>query len=234
MPRERKRNTEHQMTDQRPADADAPTRSSRRPDMIRQRREEQLRRDETERRRRLLTIVGLAVFGLVAAALVVGFASLRSRSDTAASSSAEAPAGVETFADLSRDHVDGPVAYAQMPPVGGEHAPAWQNCDFYTDPVGNEHAVHSLEHGAVWVTYGPDLPADQIDALRRLAADEPYLLVSPFPGLPVPVVASAWGQQLRLDAADDPRLVQFLRAFAQGPQTPEPGAPCTGGTSETA
>ncbi|MPZ29305.1 MAG: DUF3105 domain-containing protein, partial [Micromonosporaceae bacterium] len=47
-----------------------------------------------------------------------------------------------------------------------------------------------------------------------------------------PVVASAWGKQLPLDSADDPRLKEFVRTFAQGPQTPEPGAPCTGGAGE--
>ncbi len=56
-----------------------------------------------------------------------------------------------------------------------------------------------------------------------------YTLLSPYPDLPVPVVASAWGRQLRLTGADDPRLVQFVRAYRLGQQAPEPGAPCTGG-----
>jgi hypothetical protein len=50
--------------------------------------------------------------------------------------------------------------------------------------------------------------------------------------LPSPVVASAWGKQLRLDGAGDPRLERFVSAFQQGPQTPEPGAACTGGVGE--
>ncbi|MBB5796324.1 hypothetical protein HDA41_004288 [Streptomyces caelestis] len=32
-----------------------------------------------------------------------------------------------------------------------------------------------------------------------------------------------------MDAASDPRVEQFTTAYVQGPQTPEPGAPCTGG-----
>jgi hypothetical protein len=43
-------------------------------------------------------------------------------------------------------------------------------------------------------------------------------------------VASAWGYQVKLDSASDPRLEQFIRTFEQGPQTPEPGAACVGGT----
>src|SRR3954468_21345098 len=55
-------------------------------------------------------------------------------------------ARVETFDNLSREHTEGPVEYAQIPPVGGMHNPVLQNCGFYSKPVGNEHAVHSLEH----------------------------------------------------------------------------------------
>jgi hypothetical protein len=42
-------------------------------------------------------------------------------------------------------------------------------------------------------------------------------------------VASAWRKQLRLQSASDPDLERFVRAYQQGPQTPEPGATCTGG-----
>ena len=135
---------------------------------------------------------------------------------------------VETFEGLTKLHVDGPVQYTQTPPVGGNHAPVWQNCGFYREPVANENAVHSLEHGAVWVTYSPDLPAPQVDILRDLAADQSYVLVSPYPGLPTPVVASAWGVQLRLPSAGDRRLRAFVDRYRQSPQAPEPGAPCSG------
>jgi hypothetical protein len=128
--------------------------------------------------------------------------------------------GVETFEGLSQEHAEGPIDYPQDPPVGGPHAEEWQSCGFYDEPVGNENAVHSLEHGAIWITYQPDLPADQVDILRDLAEQSDYILVSPYPDLPAPVVATAWGKQLRLDSADDPRLQQFIQAYIeQGPGT---------------
>ena len=89
--------------------------------------------------------------------------------------------------------------------------------------------MHSLEHGAVWITYRPNLPNQQGDWLRQFAGRQTYVLVSPYPGLPAPVVASAWGHQLRLDSSGDPRLDQFVRAFRLGPQAPERGVVCTGG-----
>jgi hypothetical protein len=140
-------------------------------------------------------------------------------------------AGVQTFADIAAGHQEGPITYAQTPPAGGPHNPAWQNCGTYNLPVANENAVHSLEHGAVWITYRPDLSPESIEQLKSIARGRGYVLLSPYPDLPSPVVASAWGVQLAVDSADDPRLPQFIRKYVQGPQTPEPGAPCFGGVS---
>ncbi len=141
------------------------------------------------------------------------------------------PPEVATFEVGSANHVTGTVDYAQTPPVGGDHNATWQNCGYYSQPVLPELGVHSMEHGAVWITYRPDLPAAQVEALRDLAGS--YVLVSPWTeGLPAPVVASAWGRQLRLDSASDPALGAFVESFRQGPQTPEPGAPCRGGRGQ--
>ena len=142
------------------------------------------------------------------------------------------PVGVQSFGVTERTHIDVPVAYEQLPPVGGNHAPIWQNCGFYDAPIANENGAHSLEHGAVWLTYRPDLPAEQVDALRRLTKGQTHVLVSPYPNLLAPVVASAWDRQLLLDSADDARIEQFVRAFQRGSQAPEAGAPCTGGIGQ--
>ncbi len=141
------------------------------------------------------------------------------------------PPGIATFDVGSTQHVHGPVTYPQTPPVGGDHSPVWQNCGFYSEPIAPEMGVHSMEHGAVWITYQPGLAEDQVDVLRGLAGN--YVLVSPWAeGLPSPVVASAWGSQLALDSATNPDLEAFVETFRQGPQTPEPGAACRGGQGE--
>jgi hypothetical protein len=90
-----------------------------------------------------------------------------------------------------------------------------------------------MEHGAVWITYRPGLPEEQVDKLRQMARNQTHVLVSPYPDQPSAVVASAWGKQLRLDSAADSRLEQFVSAFQRGPHAPEPDAPCRGGRSAT-
>ena len=189
-------------------------------------------KQKREERRRKFWIYGTG--SVVILALVVTVVSVfvvAQQDKSRISAAADKPIdGVQSFDGLSRNHTSSEVAYPQSPPVGGDHAAQLVNCGIYTDPVNTGEALHSLEHGAVWVTYRPDLPQKDVDALAIEAASHPYELLSPYPDLPSPVVASAWGKQLKLDSADDPRLPVFLQAYLQGPQTPEPGAPCSGGS----
>ncbi len=141
--------------------------------------------------------------------------------------------GVQVIDVPAPGHVTTPVQYDQIPPAGGLHHPVWQQCGVYTEPIGNEHAVHSLEHGAVWITYQPDLPADQLETLQNITVQSTHRLLSPYPGISSPIILTAWGYQLPLERADDPRLLQFLQKYEQGKSTPEMGATCDGGETRT-
>ncbi len=137
--------------------------------------------------------------------------------------------GLLQFPNLSRGHNDA-VSYSDsLPPAGGEHASIWQNCGIYDTPVEGKYAIHSLEHGAVWITYQPDLSAADIEALQAMVRGQSFILLSPWPGLPDPVVLTAWGVQLSVPGVDDERIGEFINEFRLGRQTPEPGASCTGG-----
>ncbi|MEV5575889.1 DUF3105 domain-containing protein [Spirillospora sp. NPDC052269] len=178
----------------------------------------------TERQTPWGTIAFFTVIGLVVA-VAIGFAFNQNRS-SAAGAKIE---GLVSKEEKNRDHVKTPVKYDTNPPIGGAHDPLWQNCGVYTSALRNENAVHSLEHGAVWITYRPDLPQDQVVKLSAKVGATAYTLLSPYPGLDAPVVLSAWGKQLKVQSANDERVDEFLRAFVQGPQTQEPGAACSGG-----
>jgi hypothetical protein len=137
--------------------------------------------------------------------------------------------GVKVYENLVGNHVKTPVTYEQSPGVGGDHNPRWTNCGVYTSPVEETRAVHSMEHGAVWVTYRPDLPAAQVQELTGILGSKNYVVLSPHLGQTSPITLTAWGVQLTLDSPSDSRLQAFLSTYTQGEQTPEPGAPCTGG-----
>ena len=141
--------------------------------------------------------------------------------------------GVQTFKYPAGDHRTGSLIYAESPPAGGPHNASWQNCGVYDRPLYNEYAVHSLEHGAVWVTYRPDLDAAGLDTLKKLVEGRPYTILSPYEGLDTPVAMSAWGAQLKVDQPGDARLKAFLDKYEQGATAPERGASCSGAYSGT-
>lgn len=185
---------------------------------------------KAERRRSLLLIGPAVLVALVMIGSAVFVVIGQQREDAEVAAAAKAPIdGVKSFKKLSRNHVDTPIQYEQSPAAGGDHASVWTNCGVYSNDLDEQQTVHSLEHGAVWVTHSPQLDAEQVDELGALGSANSYVLVSPYQGQQGPITATAWGKQLSVDSADDPRLAAFVKKYQQGPQTPEPGAACTGG-----
>ncbi|HVK23313.1 MAG TPA: DUF3105 domain-containing protein [Actinokineospora sp.] len=122
------------------------------------------------------------------------------------------------------------VAYDQLPPFGGAHDQIWAPCngEVYATAIRTEHVVHSLEHGAVWVTYDPEtVRGDDVKALAKRVDGKPYLVMSPFPGQKKPVSVQSWGRQLQVDDVDDERIDHFIAATRTNKYlAPEPGASC--------
>jgi hypothetical protein len=219
--------------------------SAKKSNTDRKARIEEMRRAEQarERRNRILTITASVVIvcGLVAGGVVLVRSQSDGGSDTAASDSSAkgkfvtGKDGVKKWeGELARNHVTKAVKYASVPPVGGDHNQAWMNCngDVYTKEINNTNAVHSLEHGAVWVTYNAEAKKADIDALAAKVKKTPYTLMSPLDGQKDPIMLSAWGHQRTVTGASDPDVDKFFEKFVQGQQTPEPGAACTNGLSQ--
>ncbi|MCX4651967.1 DUF3105 domain-containing protein [Streptomyces microflavus] len=187
-------------------------------------------------------VAGLAVFGTY---MVLETSEAKeNRADSSSAQDGKQPggdkgdtggaiAGLKSWdaAKLGRNHSAGDVDYPMTPPVGGDHNPSWLNCDgdVYEKAVPDVNAVHSLEHGAVWVTYSTKAADADVAKLAERVRSTPFTLMSPYAEQEGAIVLSAWGKQVTVDSADDRRVDQFLAQYVQGPQTPEPGAPCTGG-----
>jgi hypothetical protein len=122
------------------------------------------------------------------------------------------------------------VAYTNSPPFGGSHDAIWAACDgvVYDTAVRSENLVHSLEHGAVWITYDPErVSGPALDTLREKVDGENYMVMSPYPGLDQPISLQSWGHQLKLTDVNDPRIDQFITALRINRNThPEFGASC--------
>lgn len=74
-------------------------------------------------------------------------------------------------AGVDAAHTDQPVDYGtDQPPVAGQMASATARCGtaFPTQPP-TEQVMHSMEHGAVWSTYRPDLSKEDVTQLTMTA-----------------------------------------------------------------
>lgn len=120
-----------------------------------------------------------------------------------------------------------------LPLAGGIHDPSWQNCGIYDSPIAAEFTLHSLEHGAVWIAYHPELPSEQINQLREITRAGSHRILAPYPNLQSPIVLTAWGYQLQVLDANDSRLRDFIHNYEKRGQAPEAGARCSGSIGQT-
>lgn len=193
------------------------------------------------KRSRGLIITIASIAAIVVVGVIVASFMMAPRPDTSARTIVPTPEanafvpgtptidGVETFSYGSL-HTSDKVEYAETPPAGGPHTNEWLTCTVYTEPQKNENAVHSMEHGAIWITYDPALVSeDDIKNLQQLAPSS-YAIVSPYPDMGNPVTISGWNVQLKVDSTDDARLGEFIEQYWQSQHVPEPGASCNGVT----
>ncbi|GAB3078436.1 DUF3105 domain-containing protein [Micromonospora schwarzwaldensis] len=184
----------------------------------------------------LFVAVGVLAVGIIAAGAIAVY-----QGSQPWQKRADAINGVVDFRKKDKNlvkggnHQPGTIKYDVSPPVAGPHNQAWQNCmgDVYDAPIANEHAVHSLEHGTVWITYRPDLPADQVEKLKSKVQGQEKLMLSPFEGLDKPISLQAWGFQLKVDNADDGRIDEFIKTLRVNASIEGPNALCDQGVTAT-
>jgi hypothetical protein len=189
----------------------------------------------------IATTAVVVIFALA----IVGYAVTRSGGggDTKAGGGASVAPATATAAEISAiqgvtsktfaggNHSTSVIDYgADSPPFGGEHNPVWADCTgtVYPNALANENAVHTLEHGAVWITYKPGLDQASIDKLAKRVNGINFMIMSPYAGLKTDISLQAWGYQLFVDSADDPRIDEFISKVRLNPNTtPEYGATCS-------
>ena len=179
-------------------------------------------------------LIAAAIAVVVFAAAVITYAVVQVNEANALKvESVDEIEGIQSYDyPAGQEHVTTTVDYAESPPVGGPHAPPpdWADCTgtVYDVDIRHENAVHSLEHGAVWITYDPDAVSESdIATLAELVEDESGRMMSPYAGQDSPISIQSWGHQLKVDSAGDERLKQFADFLTLNNEfTPEPGASC--------
>ncbi|SHF68032.1 Protein of unknown function [Jatrophihabitans endophyticus] len=139
--------------------------------------------------------------------------------------------GVVYRVQAEHTHTDGTVKYDTTPPTGGKHNQYWADCSgtVYSKAIANENAVHMLEHGAIWVTYNADkVKGAQLTKLKSYVSGVDRIAMSPYPGLDSAISLQAWGYQLKVSSASDPRIAKFISVLKNNKSTtPEYGVSCS-------
>ena len=184
-----------------------------------------------------MILYGIAASGLIGLAIAVGLLAFGGGGASGASGAlTEAGCTDQTFRAQNRDHVEAlpkGFTYNSDPPSSGPHYPVPAPFDFYTDPVEQIRLVHNLEHGAVVIQYGPDVPQADIRELEEWYRDDPNgIVVAPHPALGDQVALTAWtrspaknnrygnGHLAKCPGFDEGAADAFVKAY--GFKGPEP------------
>lgn len=110
-----------------------------------------------------------------------------------------------------------------QPPTAGPHFASPQSLGIYEEPIKDGSALHSLEHGIIWISYNPDkLDAAGVKQLWHLAKQHSNdVIVSPRKDNAMTVAAASWRRLLKQDSLNIDELKRFI--VTNRNRSPEPG-----------
>ena len=134
----------------------------------------------------------------------------------------------EEIEDQGREHIDSGSQhppYSSNPPTSGPHWGNPQPCSVYDEPVPDEAVIHSLEHGAIWITYRDQKDSNLASSLKdTVERDSQKVILSPRPTNESEIALVSWGRLLKLEAFDDGQISSFIKSNKNN--APEPFASC--------
>ncbi len=100
--------------------------------------------------------------------------------------------------------------YKTNPPTSGAHYGTAQPGGFYNRSIQDENAVHSLEHGYIWITF-KDQSKNVLDELKKIAKRYPYRVVISYrKENDSPLALASWGRLLKLNNFDKKKIMEFI------------------------
>jgi hypothetical protein len=184
-------------------------------------------RDDT-RNRKILYLIGASGFLMLGA--VIAFFLLVGRNDDAeqqANAAATIRAAgwtLQTLPSQGRTHVpELPPGYEynSVPATSGNHSNQTVIYGPYDQQVSELNYVHNLEHGAIGMFYGPDVPQETVDQMREYYnADPNGLILAPDPRLGDQIALTAWTRLAKGKTFDEEVFDTFIDSFGfRGPES---------------
>lgn len=131
--------------------------------------------------------------------------------------------GTEVFKGVSRDHIQSGTTgsgYNSNPPSSGPHWPSPAKNGIYDKGLGDETALHNLEHGYIWISYRPDVGDEVFNKLKAIVEKDDWkMLLTLREKNDTPIALVAWGRVLKLDDFDEKRIKDFIDTYRnRGPE----------------
>jgi hypothetical protein len=117
--------------------------------------------------------------------------------------------------DLGREHIgrgENHPEYNSNPPSSGWHYAEPASWGFYDRELEDEQVVHNLEHGAVWITFKPDIDQATKDAIKRLV--ERYsskVIATARSKNDTPLALVSWGRVMKMESFDKDQALEFVK-----------------------
>ncbi len=184
----------------------------------------------------MLGVGGLVALAAVAAALAFTLGGGGGSSDARAALEASGCTLSATPALPGNHSVTSPTGTSKqwntIPPTSGPHYAVPVVYGSYDEPVNEAQLVHNLEHGAIAVQYGKDVPAATVQQLKSFVqAHSRGTVLAPYPALGDKIALGAWVTEspsqpskgtaylAKCTAFDDAAFSAFFDAYQfQGPE----------------
>jgi hypothetical protein len=169
------------------------------------------------------------IAAIVVIALAAGLGIALGGGDDGGADVAAGGCTTETFPEQGRQHVEElpqGYEYNSFPPTSGSHNPVPAIYNVYTEPVDQKLLVHNLEHGAIVVQYGDQVPQAEIDKIVAWYSEDPNgLIVAPLPELGGEIAVTAWTHLMNCPAFSEEAFDEFTEDHRfQGPERFSPDA----------
>ncbi len=126
-----------------------------------------------------------------------------------------------------RTHISGGSSrpdYNSNPPTSGPHDAKTTERGVHEEEVADEHLVHNLEHGEIWISYQPDIPESAIEELERITNGNQKTVLTPRASNEKDIALSSWGRLDTFDIGpegviDRKRIEDFIKRYKnKGPE----------------
>ncbi len=116
--------------------------------------------------------------------------------------------------------------YNSNPPTSGPHYAVPARPGFRDEPIADEHLVHSMEHGLIWLSYHPRISEAAVEQLREYV--DGWTVITAREANDTDIAVAAWGRLDTFDIeisaetlseADQARIKDFISRYRnRGPE----------------